>query len=221
MSGYEASERCVASQAMWSAADRLTNKHTLISVTLDDLWPQLTRLISVACIGQLVDQLMLHCLNVGERLCFDCIDVCYESDRLPAKKWLGHRKTCAARQWNLRQHSFTASLERFEVSRWSRVHPLPGASFSTVMVEKGSVSIMANFEAISLTSLDEQRTNFWWKYFQDTALQDFPRRNSVLSSELVRRLLKLPFGALLYWPLRSRMREEYMRWRWFWGSRFS
>ena len=92
----------------------------------------------------------------------------------------------------------------------TRVFLLPGASFSTVMVKKGSVPLMANLKAIFHSSLDEHRTEFWWKYSQDTALQDFQDKTHFLTSELVHCSSKLPFAALHDWPRPSRMREEYM-----------
>ena len=76
-----------------------TCDHMSISAALDDLRPQLTVTHSVyGCmrIDQHVDQSMFHCvfcLNVDQRLCFDCIDVCFESDRLPAKKHLATEKS--------------------------------------------------------------------------------------------------------------------------------
>ena len=86
---------------------------------------------------------------------------------LASEKRFGHRKTCAASRWNLRQHHSFALLERFEGSWRSRVLLLPGASFSTVIVEKESVQLMASSEPISLSSGDENRSDFWWKYSQD------------------------------------------------------
>ena len=71
---------------------------------------------------------------------------------LASEKRFGHRKTCAASQWNLRQHHSFALLERFEGSWRSRVLLLPGASFSTVIVEKGSVQIMATLRRFLLAT---------------------------------------------------------------------
>ena len=99
---------------------------------------------------------------------------------LASEKRLHQLKTCAARQWNLRQHPTLALLEHFEAPWRSQVLLFPGASFSTVMVKKGSVPIMANFEPFYLRSVNECGADFWWKYSQDTALQEIPRRNSVL-----------------------------------------
>ena len=98
---------------------------------------------------------------------------------LASEKRLQMMKTCAARQWNLRQHPTLALLEHFEAPWRSEALLLPGASFSTVMVKRGSVPIMANFEPFFLRSVNECGADFSWKYSQDTALQEIPRRNSV------------------------------------------
>ena len=99
---------------------------------------------------------------------------------LASEKRLHQMKTCAARQWNLRQHPTLALLEHFEAPWRSQALLLPGASFSTVMVKHGSVPIMENFEPIFLRSVNECGPGFSWKYSQDTAFQEIPRRNSVL-----------------------------------------
>ena len=138
-----------------------------------------------ACIDQHVDQSMFHFL-----LYYVWISVHLHVRRLhrwllrirplASEKRLHQLKTCAARQWNLRQHPTLALLEHFEAPWRSQVLLFPGASFSTVMVKKGSVPIMANFEPFYLRSVNECGGDFWWKYSQDTALQEIPRRNSVL-----------------------------------------
>ena len=79
------------------------------------------------------------------------------------------------------------------------------------MVKKRSVPIMANFEPFFLRSVNECGADFWWKYSQDTALQEIPRRIQFFTSELVRRSWKLPFEPRRDWSLRSRIREEYVR----------
>ena len=101
-SGYEANERCAADHGTRPAAHRVD--HTSISelqrqmicncgaVTITHSCSALHS-VNVACIDQHVDQSMFHCLLCGvwistvcACMCVDCIDVCFESDRLPAKK---------------------------------------------------------------------------------------------------------------------------------------
>ena len=173
-------------------------------------------------------QSMFHCLLCLNQCALACASTAsmfasISSNRTVCqqkKKRLHQRKTRAARQWNLRQHPSFALLVRFEAPWRSQVLLLPCASFSTVMVKKVSVPIMANLEPLFLRSVNECGAEFCWKYMysQDTALQEIPRQNSVFTSELVSRLSKLPVAALRDWPLRSRIREQYMRQCWCWGS---
>ena len=139
-----------------------------------------------ACMDQHVDQSMFHCLLCLNQCALACAwtaSVCFESDRLPAKKKdliRGKPVQLASETYDNTLRRSLALLECFEAPWRSRVLLLPGASISTVMVKKGSVPIMANFEPFFLRFVNECGAEFWWKYSQDTALQEIPRRNSVL-----------------------------------------
>ena len=135
-----------------------------------------------ASISMLISRCFIVCFVVFESVCA-CMRLhrCLLRIRpLASEKRLQMMKTCAARQWKLRQHPTLALLEHFEAPWRSQALLLPGASFSTVMVKRGSVPIMANFEPFFLRSVNECGADFSWKYSQDTALQEIPRRNSVL-----------------------------------------
>ena len=137
-----------------------------------------------ACIDQHVDQSMFHCL-----LCLNqCVLACASTASMFAsnqtacqrKKTSPGENLCSSPVKPTTRPPTLALLEHFEAPSSSQVLLLPGASFSTVMVKKGSVPIMANFEPFYLRSVNECGADFWWKYSQDTALQEIPRRNSVL-----------------------------------------
>ena len=113
-------------------------------------------------------------------MCADCIDVCFESDRLPAKKDFTSWKLVQLASETYDTTPTIALLEHFEAPWRSQVLLFSGAPFLTVMVKKGSVPIMANFEPFYLRSVNECGADFWWKYSQDTALKEIPRRNSLL-----------------------------------------
>ena len=192
-SGYEANERCAADHATRPAAHRVD--HTSISATTpDDLRSRSGRSRTAAvhsvnvCMHRdwHVDQSMLFALWcftvwISVRLHVRRLHRCLLRIRpLASEKRLDQMKTCAARQWNLRQHPTLALLEHSEAPWRLQVLLLPGASFSTVMVKQGSVPIMANFEPFFLRSVNECGADCWWKNSQDIALQEIPRRNSVL-----------------------------------------
>ena len=158
-SGYEANERCAADHATRPTAHRVD--HTSISAAPDDLrsrsghaqmqWQSLWQSMFACIDHQHVDQSMFHCLLCLNQCVLACASTwlhqCLLRIRpLASEKRLQMMKTCAARQWNLRQHPTLALLEHFEAHWRSQALLLPGASFSTVMVKRGSVPIMANFE---------------------------------------------------------------------------
>ena len=189
MSGYEANERCAADHdhATRPAAHRVD--HTSISAAPDDLRsrsrPAAVHSLNVcmhrsACRSVDVSLFALF-ESVCTCMCVDCIDVCFESDRLPAKKDFTRWKPVqlASETYDKTPHTRLARALRSSLKITSASFA-QCASFSTVMVKKGSVPIMANFEPFYLRSVNECGADFWWKYSQDTALQEIPRRNSVL-----------------------------------------
>ena len=140
-----------------------------------------------ASISMLISRCFIVCFVVFELVqfalaCASTASMFASNQTACQRKRLHQMKTGAARQWNLRQHPNTrlVLLEHFEAPWRSQVLLLLGASFSTVMVKQGSVQKMANFEPFFLRSVNECGADFLWKYSQDTALQEVPRRNSVL-----------------------------------------
>ena len=181
-----------SSDATGRASSRSHEDHTSISAAPDDLRSR-SRTAAVHSLSQClhahrsacrsVDVSCIVCLlfeSVCACMCVDCIDVCFESDRFPAKKDFTRWKPVQLASETYDNTPTLALLEHFEAPWRSQVLLLPGASFSTVMVKKRSVPIMANFEPFFLRSVNECGADFWWKYSQDTALQEIPRRNSVI-----------------------------------------
>ena len=99
-SGYEAKERCAADHATRPTAHRSRADHTSISAAPDDLRSRSGHAHVHSCsalsqclhasISVLTSRCFIVCFVVFESvcacMCVDCIDVCFEPDRLPAKK---------------------------------------------------------------------------------------------------------------------------------------
>ena len=134
------------------------------------------------------DSLML-CLNVDKRLCADCIDVSFESDRLPAK-------TPFIRLARVPRSSLKTTSVSF--ARHSLLDD---------MVKKGSVPVMANFEVIFSAPSTKIELIFGGSTLKTLLLKIFRGKSQLPTPELVRRLSKLPFAELCYWSLRSHMRD--------------
>ena len=128
---------------------------------IDRDWQWFSQCVYVYIV-QYVDQSMficLLCLDVDERLGVNCIDVCFESDRLPAKNKIFLEENL----WSsLLKPTTTPSLALLELRSALKIM---SASFARglvldIKVKKGSVPKMANFETIFLSSLDKHKLIF-------------------------------------------------------------
>ena len=134
-----------------------------------------------ACIDQHVDQSTFALFeSVCACMCVDCIDVCFESHRLPAKKDFTRWKPVQLASGTYDNTPTLALLEHFEA------HEDHKCIFCQALRSWRSWwrrDLFQYWQTLSRFFLDLS-TNveliFWWKNSQDTALQEIPRRNSVL-----------------------------------------